>query len=111
MIGLSKVTQEAGGAIIFHKDSRSEIRKASARISRTATLDLGTVIDHQGYSAGDRTIRVITEVSPADADFIWSLFKAELWVNISTSDGFFYGAISDCEIDRGQLSMTILIKE
>ena len=111
MIGLSKIAQESGGAIIIHKDGRSEIKRAEARVSRTATLDLGTVIDHRGYSHGDRTFRIESEVNDVDADFIWSMFKAELFVNIATSDGFFYGSISAVDIDRGQLTMTLLIKE
>jgi hypothetical protein len=111
MIGLSKNTQEAGGAVIIHKDSRSELRKAEARVSRTATLDLGAIIDHRGYSHGDRVIRIESEVNEADADFIWLMFKTELFVNIATPDGFFYGSISSMDIDRGQLTMTLLIKE
>jgi hypothetical protein len=111
MIGLSKIVQEAGGAIIIHKDSRADIKRAEARVSRTATLDLGVVIDHRGYSHGDRTFRVESEVNKADADFIWAMFKTELFVNIATSDGFFYGSISAVDIDRGQLTITLLIKE
>lgn len=111
MIGLSKTTQEAGGAIIIKKTERSEIRRAEARVSRTPTLDLGAVIDHRGYSDGDRTIRVETEVNEADADFLWSMFKEELYVNITTSDGYFHGSVSAMSIDRGQLSMTLLVKE
>lgn len=111
MIGLSKITQESGGAIIIHKDSRSEIRRAEARVSRTATLDLGAVIDHRGYSHGDRVIRIESEVNEIDSNFIWSMFKTELFVNIATPDGFFYGSISAIDIDRGQLTMTLLIKE
>ena len=111
MIGLSKITQEAGGAIIIHKDSRSELRRAEVRVSRSKTLDLEAVIDHRGYSHGDRTIRVESEVRDTDADFIWSMFKTELFINIATPDGFFYGCMSALDVDRGQLNMTLLIKE
>ena len=111
MIGISYTTQQAGGALLIQKDSLSEIKKAKARVSRSATLDLGAVLDHRGYSHADRIFRIVSELNETDAGFIWSLFKTEKYINISTSDGFFYGSISDCEIDRGQLNMLILIKE
>ena len=111
MIGLSKISQEAGGAIIIRHLRAAEIRRAEARVSRSATLDLGAVIDHRGYSVSDRTIRLESEVNETDADFLWDMFKTELFINISTSDGFFYGSITTMEVDRGQLSMILIIKE
>lgn len=111
MIGLSKTTQETGGAILIKKERYSEIRRGQARVSRTRTLDLGAVIDHRGYSDGDRTFRVRSEVDETDADFLWNMFKSETFINVSTLDGFFYGVIDIMEIDRGLLNMTLLIKE
>jgi len=58
MIAISKVTQDSGGALVLDELHRSKMYDGRARVSRSATLDGGVVIDHQGYVAGDRTINL-----------------------------------------------------
>jgi hypothetical protein len=111
MISITKVNAEADAAVVFDEGSRSQIRRHANRVSRTATLDGGAVLDTQGYSIGDRNLTIRALLTRADSDKIWALFKSELYINISTNDGYFYGSIENMEIDRGELSMTILIKE
>jgi hypothetical protein len=111
MISITKVNAEADAAVVFNEGPRSQIRRHANRVSRTATLDGGAVIDTQGYSVGDRTIIIRASLIESIADKLWALFKSELYINISTNDGYFYGSIGEMEIDRGKLLMIILIKE
>ena len=111
IIGIKKTTQDAGSAVLLRDDGRSEILNSSARVMRTATLDLGTVIDNQGYAVGDRTLRIIASVDESTAGKIWDLHKNNLYLLISTRDGMFYGSIQNLKTDRGQLEMIFLVKE
>jgi len=110
-IGIKNITQDAGSAVLIKDDSLSEIKVSKARVMRTATLDLGTVIDNQGYAVGDRIIRIIAKVSESDETKLWNLYKDNLYLLVSTRDGIFYGSVDEMKIDRGQLDMTFLVKE
>ena len=68
-------------------------------------------IDHQGFADGDRTFDISAPVELSVENTLWSLFKTQTFVNISTRDGFFYGVISFMSINYGKLKMTLLIKE
>jgi len=111
IIGIKKVSQGAGSAVIIKDDSRCEIMISSPRLTRTATLDLGTVIDNQGYAVGDRTLRISSKISESDESKLWDLYKNNLYLLVSTRDGMFFGAVDEINLDRGQLEMTFLIKE
>lgn len=111
MIGISTITANEEGSIIIQEKPESEIKRFPARVSRSATLDGGAVIVHSGFSHGDRTLRVMAELTQADADKITSLHQTETLVNISMPDGFFSGALSSLYIDNGAMDLTILIQE
>jgi hypothetical protein len=110
-IGIKKTTQDAGSAVLIRDDSRSELLRSRSRVTRTATLDLETVIDNQGYAVGDRTLKIVASVEESKADEIWDLYKNNLYLLISTRDGMFYGSIEDLKIDGGRVEMTFLVKE
>jgi hypothetical protein len=111
MISITKINAELGSAIIFDEDPKSQIRRHESRVSRTATLDGGAILDAQGYSLADRTLIIRASLTKEKSDDLWALYKSEIYINISCNDGYFFGAIERMEIDRGELSMTILIKE
>lgn len=113
MIGLSKTTQATGAtaAIIIQELPTSRLRNESARVSRYATLDGGCVIDHQGFSDGDRTIDLRAQWTQAQAAILWEMFREETFVNIATPDGFFYGVIETMQDENGNGRLTILVKE
>lgn len=110
MISISTITQNASGAVIIEELLISSVNNNSARISRVATLDGGSVITHSGYSDGDRTLSVYARLNKAQSDLLWSIFKNETFVLVSIPDGLFYSSIQRVRIDNGDLSMTILIK-
>ena len=111
MISITKVSAEADSAIIFEPNQRSAIRQHENRVSITPTLDGGAVLDSQGYSVGDRVLKIRASLTEALAAKLWAHFKSELYSNISTNDGYFFGSISRLEIDRGQTVLTFMVKE
>jgi len=113
MIGISKVTQATGStaAIIFKELPSSRLRNETARVSRYATLDGGCVIDHQGFSDGDRTFELRVKWTQDEAAIAWEMFREETFLNISTPEGFFYGVIQTMQDENGDGRLTILVKE
>jgi len=111
MIAVSKITQDSDGAIVLAEMQGSKLYDGRARVSRSATLDGGVVIDHQGYVGGDRTLQLKVELSEADEAALKSLFENETLVYVSTENGFFSAAIEILSGDGGVLDVTILLKE
>lgn len=99
------------GAIVFKYKPDSDVYVSTPRVRRSATLDGGAVIDHQGYAVGDRTIDLRASVTETEAANIWSLFKSSTLLILHTQDGSYYGAISDLRLDRGEMRLTFLAKE
>lgn len=111
MISITKINAELDSAIVFDENPRSQIRRHSSRVSITPTLDGGGVLDNQGYSVADRILTIRAILDQSRSAKLWQLFKDELYINIGTNDGVFFGSIENIELDNGQLFMTILIKE
>jgi len=111
MIAISKITQDSAGAIVLTEQRGSKLYDGRARVSRSATLDGGVVIDHQGYVAGDRTLNLKVELSEADTAILKSLFENETLVYVSTPEGHFSAAIESLSGDGGTLDVVLLLKE
>lgn len=109
MISICTLTANVNGNVDLAWNG--EPRENTARMSRTATLDLGAVINHMGVSDGDRTISIRDfEIDEDTADKIWDIFTTETMVYIGLKDGFFLGAIKSCKLNNGLLNMTILLE-
>ena len=113
MIGLSMTTQATGegAAILIRELPSSRLRDEASRVSRSATLDGGCVIDHQGFSDADRTFDVRANLFKNEADVLWNFFRSQTYVNISTSEGFFYGVIENMADANGNVRLSLLVKE
>jgi hypothetical protein len=113
MIGISKTTQATGNsaAIIFKELPSSRLRVESARVSRSATLDGGCIIDHQGFSDSDRTLDIRANLTKEQADILWDFFTGETFVNVATTEGFFYGVIESMQDESGAIRLSVLVKE
>lgn len=105
------VADSSIGAVIFKYRPESEVYVSQPRVKRTATLDGGVVIDHQGYAVGDRTLDIRARVTETEAANLWSLYQDATYLILHTQEGSYYGAISDLRIDRGDLRLTFLVKE
>ena len=112
MIGISTLTQNTAGAITFDaREKKTSIRNATARVSRSATLDGGAVINHMGFSHGDRTLQIYARLTETDADALWAIFILGVMVNVATDEGMYRAAIEALNIDTTPIKMTIIIKE
>ncbi len=114
MIGISTLTQNTAGAITFDAtEKKTSIRNATARVSRSATLDGGAVINHLGFSHGDRTFQIYAKLTKAADAVLWGIFALGVMVNVATDEGMYRAAIESVTIadDKGITKMSILIKE
>lgn len=111
IISISKVTGDATGFLKFRPSPKSEFKKSQARVSRSATLDGGAVIDHQGVCDGDREFTIRTVLDETDSETLKSLYEDNTFLLIAVDGGVYYGAISRLNIDRGDVSLTFLVQE
>ena len=111
MIGISKITQDTNGAMLIKEGIVSRLLNTRSRVSRSATLDGGAVIDHQGYADADLVFDIVAELTEAQEAVLWSLYKAETYINVSTKEGFFKAVISAMHPDEGRVGFTILVQE
>jgi len=105
------VADSSVGAVVFAYRPESEIYVSQPRVKRSATLDGRCVIDHQGYAVGDRTIEIRASITETQAEALWSMYKSTTLLILHVRDGSYYGAISNLQIDRGELRLTFLAKE
>ncbi len=111
MISISKITQDSDGSLLINEGITSSIRNTRSRVSRAATLDGGSVIDHQGYSDADLKIEIVADLDAVQEALLWSIYKSETFLNISTVDGVFKGVISAMHPNEGKVTFTILMQE
>ena len=111
MIGIATTTSNATGAMIIREKPESDLNNYPARVSRYATLDGGAVIVHGGYSDGDRTLKVLADMSESDEGTLLNIHQTETLLNISIADGVFSGAIERFFCKGGAVELTILLKE
>jgi hypothetical protein len=111
MISVSTITANTAGTLIFEELPDSELKTASARVTQVPTLDGESIVTHQGFSHGDRTITVEASLSESDTDILWDIFTTESLVYLSTSEGFFKAGISNFAVTKGTVKMTFAIKE
>jgi len=111
MIGISTQVFDIDGSIIINEDSESNLGDSSARVSRTKTLDGGVYITHSGFTHGDRTFAIKADITESQAKTMLHIYRNYKLVNMSVKEGFFEVAIQSCNINNGELSMTILINK
>jgi hypothetical protein len=110
MIVLSKISQAANSYIKFKELPETNLGTIDARVSRTATLDGGVVLDHMGFVEGDRTMQISTNLAETEAAALWAMAKTELLLGLACEDGYFTGAISSMVRKAGVISFTFLVK-
>lgn len=111
MIGINTITQNANGAIVIYEDAESEIKRLGARVSRVATLDGGAVITHGGVTDADRTLKVRARIDEDTETKINDIFMSEVSVHVATPIGYFLAALSQFNVDNGDMTLEILIEE
>ena len=111
MIGLATQIFSVSGAVVLTGTEGSELSAIGRRVSRTATLDGGVVITHNGVVQGDRTLRVAATLTEADTLLLRDIFEEETEVTLACVDGLFRGALERLSGDEGRIELTFLVKE
>jgi len=110
MVSITTKEVETIDGVFFYELKTSKFRDTPARVRRTKTLDGGCVIDHRGFSDGDRKFDIKAFLDEDTADDLDNIYRNQTIVNISCREGFFEGAISRMSVDNGDLNMTFLVK-
>lgn len=111
MVSITTLESKTTDGVLFYENADSIFKNTPPRVVRTATLDGGAVIDHRGFCDGDREFTILASLDEQTAADLWTIHQSETIVNISCIEGFFKGAISECNVDNGKLRLIFLVKE
>lgn len=114
MIGLATQVFDLNGALLlFGTRAESELSEVSRRVSRTATLDGGAVVTDGGYTAADKTLKIVAERVSAET-FAAAQYLVRNYgsLMVATDFGLFLGAPESLSLDNtGRLRLTVLVTE
>lgn len=83
-------------------------KQASARVSKTKTLDGGVVILHNGFADGDRSLNVSASLSKTDANILWDIFTTQTFVNVAIDEGVFNAVVKSVDISNSNETRIII---
>lgn len=110
MISITTSTPSTNDAIIIKNyKTASQLRQASARISKTKTLDGGVMVMHNGFTDGDRAINVNAILDKVKSDILWNIFTTQTFVTVAIEDGVYNAVIKTLKI-KGKVQMIIEIE-
>lgn len=111
MITFSSKNFDLIGSVTVREDVEDNgLLDSSRRVSRTATLDGGVVIDDAGYTDGDRTFNVtVRDIAQDDLDKLRWIQSVHADHRAATRDGFFSGVIEDISFKNGDATIVFLV--
>lgn len=108
----SEIADVLASVIIDELPSSSLIKLGRSRVNRVATLDGLSVLDDQGFTYSDNTIKIKTStISKAEVlklERMVSLYPTTIYYE---EKGVFKGAISDINARKFPVTITFLITE
>ena len=110
MVIITKTTQATNSYVKIKESPDSDLYTAQARVSRSATLDGGAVVDHLGFVQGDRTMKISGLLTESEEDLLWDIFTNETLVGLACRDGYFVGAIRAMTKKGGNVNFTFLVR-
>lgn len=112
MIAISTPTFDLDGSLVIRDyDPSTDIRSRSRRVSRTATLDGGCVIEDNGLSHADRLFRIVLKaLSQAEVENIERLIEYYSELYISTPEGVFGGVMENLNNNNGTVTVSFLVE-
>ena len=90
MISISTLTPKTVLSVVFDESFKSELRKLTARASRTGTLDGECVITHSGVTDADRTLDIRATLTEDQADDLQAIHENNLFLMLSCKQGLLY---------------------
>lgn len=111
-ITLSVDTFDTNGFIILRAARGTKITRITRRVSKTATLDGGSSVLDLGHSPSDPDYEIVVDaISLGDLEKLKDLVRLYPLVNMSNSEGYFKGVITDFTADEVPLRFTFSVKE
>ena len=113
-IGISTSIFDADGAraVAVDGDTMTSAEYGSRRVTRSATLDGGSVAYDTGFAGSDTTLIISPIKSEKDiGDWFNYLVKNYSSVNVATPRGFYYATPSKVESRDGLPVLTLMIIE
>ena len=89
---------ENGKLLIKKYKLNSKVKNASARISKSKTLDGGVVVSHNGFTDGDRKIDISAILSKTNSDVLWDMFTGQTFITVAIDDGVYNAVIKTVNI-------------
>ncbi|VVS95357.1 hypothetical protein [Desulfoluna spongiiphila] len=110
MISITHIIVGSDPPFVVEELPSSSHGTLNSRVSRVATLDGGSVMVNSGVSESDRTITIEAEITEAQGIALEAMRARSPLVNMSTRNGFYYGAIDGISYDNGVLKLTFLVR-
>lgn len=112
-ISLCAEVFDPDGDILLRPESGSELSAIGRRVSRTATLDGNAVIEDNGYTSADSTLRIVIKPrSVTEEDRLIRLVQIYPLLILTTRYGAYIGAIDDYRPDgAGKIVLRYLVKQ
>lgn len=111
MIALRTYERGDNSIVVIHEKPDSELTEAAARVSRTALLSGGVSITHRGFDHGDRTFRVKAEIDESVQTILEDMRDRQVYLLADMRDGTFVVVMERIKFDRGELELTLMVKE
>lgn len=111
MIIISTVLCDEDGSVAFPVFPESSYRNKGRRVSRSATLDGGCVINDGGFSHSDRTMDFVTGYEEGRWNTLNNMVQNHPLVQVSTPEGLFLGSIETLSDDDRRIRIRVLVKE
>jgi len=105
----SQLFDYAGNFLVPVQDMDSDISHISRRVSRSATLDGGSIIVDNGYSASDATFTiVIRDIDNSQRLAIMAMIKRHSVLIISVKENIFSGVVETLT-DKDTMKIKFLV--
>ena len=112
-ISLCTALFNVNGDVLLEASEESDFTFLARRLNRTATLNGGTVIVDNGFTASDGTIKIIVDAALNSAELyaqVSAIIRQFGMVTIAMQDGCFLAAIETITNKKTELNINLLIK-
>ncbi len=108
---VSAPTYDLNSPAEFEALPESSLQEISRRVTRTQTLDLGVAIVDNGFSHGDRTLKIRAQVDEETAGLLFYLTTTYSLLTVSLPEGVFSGVVQNFTNDDGDIALSVLVEE
>jgi hypothetical protein len=111
IVSICSALFDFAGDFLIPVDMDSDLSHISRRVSRTATLDGGSIIVDNGYSASDATFNIIIrDIDPATRTGLMAMVNRHSLITISVKENIFSGVVDTLE-DKDKMKIKFLVNQ